>query len=263
MDTILLLKLFLVPALIYIVTMAGRRWGPTVAGWMAAFPIVSGPILLVFTVEHGAQFASRAAQGTLLAVLAGLTFSLAYAWASARFKVLGSMACALAAYVLALVLLRYVQLAPEPVFAIVLLALLVAPRLFPHPPVRSADLGTAPNDLPWRMLLAMLLVLLVTFFAANLGPRMSGFLAMFPVLSSVLVGFSHRYSGRAFAVALLRGIVFGYFSFATFCFVLINLLPTHAWAAAFAAAFGCALLVQMATKLQLILASKRRRVKYG
>jgi hypothetical protein len=263
MDTILLLKLFLVPALIYIVTVAGRKWGPTVAGWMAAFPVVAGPILIVFTVEHGAQFGSRAAQGTLLAVLAGLTFSLAYAWASARFKVLGSMACALAAYVLALVALRYVQLAPGPMFAIVLCALLVAPLLFPHPPVRSSELGSAPNDLPWRMLLAMLLVLLVTIFAAQLGPRMSGFLAMFPVMSSVLVGFSHRYSGRAFAVAMLRGVVFGYFSFATFCFVLINLLPTQTSVSAFAAAFGCALLVQIMTKLQLVLTSRRRRVKYG
>jgi hypothetical protein len=56
MTAIIFLKLFLVPALIYAVTLAGRKWGPTVAGWMSAFPIVAGPILLVFTMEHGAQF---------------------------------------------------------------------------------------------------------------------------------------------------------------------------------------------------------------
>lgn len=257
MPATLLLKLFLVPALIYIVTMAGRKWGPTVAGWMAAFPVVAGPILMVFTAEHGVQFGSRAAQGTLLAVLAVLTFNLVYVWASARFTVVGSMVCALLAWALALSGLRYVQLAPEPVFAIVLFALLVAPQLFPHLPARLAETGTAPNDLPWRMLLAMLLVLLVTFSAAHLGPRMSGFLAMFPVMSIVLTGFSHRYSGRAFAVSLLRGIAFGYFSFATFCFVLIKLLPTQAVAIAFIAAFGCALMVQISVKLRLVMASKR------
>jgi hypothetical protein len=111
------------------------------------------------------------------------------------------------------------------------------------------------------MLLAMLLVLFVTFSAANLGPRMSGFLAMFPVMSAVLAGFSLHYSGRAFAVSLLRGIVFGFFSFATFCIVLIELLPRQAPAIAFLSAFGCALAVQVSVKLLLIFASKLRRDK--
>jgi hypothetical protein len=45
MNAVLLLKLLLVPLLIYLVTLAGRRWGPAVAGWLSAFPIVAGPIL--------------------------------------------------------------------------------------------------------------------------------------------------------------------------------------------------------------------------
>ena len=58
MPLILLLKLLLVPSLIYAVTLVGRRWGPGVAGWMSAFPIVSGPILLTVTLEQGAAFAA-------------------------------------------------------------------------------------------------------------------------------------------------------------------------------------------------------------
>ncbi len=261
MSAILLLKLFLVPILIYTITMVGRKWGPTVAGWMSAFPIVAGPILLVFSLEHGAQFGTQAAQGTLLAVLAVLVFNLSFVWASAKFKIAGTLASSLGAWALALLGLRPVQLGPELCFVLVLGALLIAPHLFPHPPVRSADLHPSPNDLPWRMLLALLLVLMVTFLAAQLGPRMSGFLAMFPVMSTVLAGFSLHYSGRAFTVALLRGIVFGYFSFATFCIVLIELLPAHAIAMAFLGAFGCALLVQIAVKFVLIHASKLRRKK--
>jgi cobalamin synthase len=81
---ILLLKLFLVPALIYAVTLVGRKWGPGVAGWMSAFPIMSGPILLTVTLEQGAAFAARAAEGTLLAVVAVLVFSVVYAWVAER-----------------------------------------------------------------------------------------------------------------------------------------------------------------------------------
>ena len=47
MSLVFILKLILVPALIAGVTLAGRRWGPAVAGWLSAFPVVAGPILLV------------------------------------------------------------------------------------------------------------------------------------------------------------------------------------------------------------------------
>jgi hypothetical protein len=38
MNAVLVLKLALVPMLILGVTLAGRRWGPSVAGWLSAFP---------------------------------------------------------------------------------------------------------------------------------------------------------------------------------------------------------------------------------
>jgi lipoprotein signal peptidase len=81
--------------------LAGRKWGPEVAGWLSAFPIVSGPILLTISLEQGAAFAAAAAEGTLLAVIAILVFSVAYAWASIRNGVAGSMILALLAYLLA------------------------------------------------------------------------------------------------------------------------------------------------------------------
>jgi ABC-type nickel/cobalt efflux system permease component RcnA len=74
-----------------------------------------------------------------------------------------------------------------------------------------------------------------------LGPRLSGLLAMFPVMSTVLVAFSHRQSGADFAVRLLRGMVYGYYAFASFCLVLALALPEFGIAAAFALALGVAL----------------------
>jgi hypothetical protein len=105
-----------------------------------------------------------------------------------------------------------------------------------------------PVDLPWRMLSAAVSVLLVTFSARRLGSRLSGFLAMFPVMSSVLVGFSHRCIGRAFAVALLRGMTLGYFSFATFCLVVSLLLREQSIAEAFSISLLCASMVHLCVK---------------
>jgi hypothetical protein len=101
------------------------------------------------------------------------------------------------------------------------------------------------------MLAAAVLVLFVTFSARRLGARLSGFLAMFPVMSTVLVGFSHHCSGRTFAIALLRGMTFGYFAFATFCLAVSILLREQPITEAFSIGLLCALIVQLAVRRNL------------
>ena len=125
-------------------------------------------------------------------------------------------------------------------FGAVIAALLLAPVAFPAVP-RWVTGRTSGNDLPWRMAAAAVLVLLVSATAAAVGPRLAGLLAMFPVMSTVLVGFSHRQSGGAFAVKLLRGMIAGYYAFACFCAVLAWLLADHGIAWAFGAALAVAL----------------------
>lgn len=243
---IFLLKLLLVPVLIALVTLAGRRWGPGVAGWLSAFPIVSGPILLVISLEQGPAFAASAAGNTLLAVLAILVFSVAYA-RCAHLGMGRALSAALLAYGLAVLALRAVSLPLWLGFAAVVIALLLAPRLFGPAPAQAAAVKPA-NDLPWRMLAGALLSLSVSYAAARLGPRLAGLFAMFPVMSTVLVGFSHRANGPGFAVALLRGMVNGYYAFAVFCLALSLLLGSQPIGLAFLLATGAALVVQLGVK---------------
>ena len=72
----LALKLLLVPSFLLLVTLAGKRWGPSVAGWLAGLPVVAGPIMFVLAVEHGELFTAHAATAALSAVFASVTFSL-------------------------------------------------------------------------------------------------------------------------------------------------------------------------------------------
>jgi len=58
---LLALKLLLVPALLAAISMAGKRWGPGVAGWLAGFPSLTGPILLFLALERGPEFTTQAA----------------------------------------------------------------------------------------------------------------------------------------------------------------------------------------------------------
>ena len=49
---ILVLKLLLAPLLIYVVTLAGRRWGPTVSGFLIGLPPSEVQRLLQPTLVH-------------------------------------------------------------------------------------------------------------------------------------------------------------------------------------------------------------------
>lgn len=242
LDMLLAVKLLLVPLLIAVVTLVGRRYGAVTAGWLSAFPILSGPILAIIAIEQGPEFAAAAAQGTLLAVLALLVFSLSYAWAAESRSWPHCLFVALATYGLAVIGLRLVQAPLGMTLVTVLAGLLLAPLAFPRVPawVREKSSG---KDLPWRMLAAAVLVLIVTSAAQALGPRLAGLLAMFPVMSTVLVGFTHRESGGAVAIRMLRGMIYGYFGFAIFCATLALALPALPILQSFALALAAAIAV--------------------
>src|SRR5690348_1977990 len=75
----------LAPALVASASLAGRRYGPRVGGWLIGFPVVAGPVLWFYAREQGAAFASGAAAGTVLGTLSLCGFLAAYAWSATRF----------------------------------------------------------------------------------------------------------------------------------------------------------------------------------
>lgn len=252
MVIVLGLKLALVPSLIGGVTLAGRRWGPGVAGWLSAFPVVSAPILFFIALEQGAQFAAHAAIATLSGVLAILVFGVSYAWAAVRYSWKVSALFSFACYLLAVAALNLwaPSLLAAGIAAVV--ALVVAPRFYPEPVSSATAAVRAPhNDIWWRMIAGAVLVLLVTHFSSRLGPRLSGLFAMFPLIASVLAVFSHVNSGVPFTIRLMRSMVLGYYAFTSFCVVLALALPQLGIVPAFLSALGAAALVQGASSIYL------------
>src|SRR3954465_7099493 len=79
------LKLTLAPALVGGASLAGRRFGPQVGGWLIGFPVVAGPVLWFYAREQGAAFAAGAAAGTVLGVLSLCLFLAIYAMCAVRF----------------------------------------------------------------------------------------------------------------------------------------------------------------------------------
>src|ERR1700694_151832 len=98
--TMLLLKLILTPLLLGGVTLVGRKFGPTVSGWLVGLPLTSGPVSFFLALEQGTKFAAHAAQGTLMGVISLSAFCVVYCWLSLRF---GWLLCWLGSWVAYLV----------------------------------------------------------------------------------------------------------------------------------------------------------------
>ena len=92
-------------------------------------------------------------------------------------------------------------------------------------------------------------MLALTAASGALGPHLSGLLAPFPIMTSVLAVFTHAHGGFAQVSVLLRNFLFGFYGFAAFCFALAIALPALATATAFGLATMAAIAVQATTFL--------------
>lgn len=239
----LLIRLLLVPTLVVLITLAGRRWGPAVAGWLTGFPVVAGPILLVISLEQGPAFAAGAALWALTGVMANVSFGVAYSWSATRLPWWLCLPVATAVFAIVALALTSYPLSPLAALALTVAGLWLAPRAFPRVAIRLPAKAPPRGELAARMLAGTGMVLAVTYFANGLGPHLSGVATAYPVMSLVLAVFSHSVAGSGFAIHLLRGVVGGLYAFAAFCFTVAVLLPTLGAAYGFPLALTAALAV--------------------
>ncbi len=230
---ILVLKLVLVPSLLATVTLVARRWGANVAGWLASFPIVAGPVLLVVTLEQGAAFGARAAGAAVAGIAPTMLFVVLYAHLSIRFRWWQAVLLGYAGWAVAVALLTRAPAGLGVSAAIGGAGLALAMLLVRSPP--GPSLPQKPNqlELPARMLVGVLLTFATSALAAAFGARLAGYAAIFPLVASVVASFSHALHGRDAAVRFLAGMCRGMWSVATFALVLALLLPRTSLVPAF------------------------------
>ena len=254
----LALKLVVTPVLVGAASLAGRRWGAAVSGWLVGIPFTSGPIAFFLALSLGTHFAAAAAAGILAGTASQAAFCLAYAWTARRAGWPPSLLAAIAVFMVVTAAFDLV-VPPAPLtFAGMIGVLAVALWLMPR------DLRLAPEpavafpawDIPARVAVATTFVVLLTSVAPVLGPRLAGLVAPFPLYATVLAVFAHRLGGAGPAIGVLRGLVLGLFAFAVFFFALAELLDRSGIAAAFVVAILLALAVQAAS----LTAGRRMRI---
>jgi hypothetical protein len=206
-------------------------------------PVVAGPVLVFVTIEQGAVFGAQAAHATLAGLIGTVAFTVVYARTSER---LPWYACLLLGW-LTFGVTAYALFVLQPTLAMSLVALFAATiagrRMLPAIAEPTSPATNPRADLPLRLVATATLVLVLTAVADRLGPRLSGLLNAFPVLTTIITAFTHAQGGSAATIAFVSAFVRSIMGFGMFCFVLALALVRVNLAAALLSALAGQLIV--------------------
>ncbi len=224
---ILVLKLVLAPVIIGSASLAGRKWGPTVSGWIVGLPLTSGPVIFFLALSHDASFAANAALGVISGGISLVVYALTYAWLARRFRWYVALFGSLTVFAISTTLLQNVTFPLIPIFLVVCTMITLGLVLMPKGEAESGEAKPGNWDIPSRILIGTSFILFITGSASFLGPRLTGLLTTVPLYVTILTIFAHRHQGPAAAAHVLRGLLYGLFAFAGF-FITLGLLIERA-----------------------------------
>ena len=237
-----LLRLALVPAAVWLASLAARRWGHTVSGYLGGMPLIGGPITLFLALDHGIDFAARSAMVTLAAILGQAAHLMTFAHLARRgARWSAALVSGWASF--ALVAFAVTRLALTPLVALALAAagLIAAWFLLPRPTAHAPLPRVPPAELRLRLLAALVLAAVILWSANTFGAVVSGILLSLPVTGSIMPPFTLALYGADAVARLTRGFVVGLCGFTAFFFVLAAAGPATGIVIAFASAIAAAL----------------------
>jgi hypothetical protein len=240
----LVFKLLLTPLFVGLISLAGRRWGAQVSGWLVGLPLTSAPITLFLTLEQGTAFAARVAQGTMMGLISQAVFCVIYAWLSFKANWIGCWLVGWGAFFATTLVFEQITVFFPLIFVGVVIALLVALLLWPKQYGKVIEAKPPSWELPGRIVITTGFVLGLTAAAQVLGPHLSGLLAPLPLYATVFAIFSQRFQGAATARQVLHGVIISSFACAVFFLVVAGLIEQWSIVATFSVATLSALLTQ-------------------
>ena len=196
----LALKLTLVPLFLLAVSVSGKWWGPSIAGWLSGLPLIAGPILFLLVLEHGPVFGAQAAALSLSAILASEAFNFAYAWSCRSRHWSFSLAVGMVAWLVVAIGLSMLPTSPAYGLGAALLAIVFGQAFLPESKAVAKSAPLTGADLVGRMFAGTVLTLIVTALSSVVGAKWSGLLAVFPLFGIVLSVSSHRTHGPDFVI---------------------------------------------------------------
>jgi hypothetical protein len=244
------LRLTLVLAAVWLASLAGRRWGHAVSGYLGGFPLIGGPITFYLALDYGTAFAAQSATVTLAAIAGQAAHLLAFAHAARRAPWPAALAAGWASFAVVASALALLPLGPWIALALALGGLAAAWRWLPRPRGAAALPAIPAAELRLRLAAALGLAVAILWSARTFGPVVSGVLLSVPVTGSIMPPFTLALYGADAAARLVRGFIVGLAGFTAFFFVVaVGVVPLGATQAFLAAVLAALAAVFGASKI--------------
>ena len=204
---VLALRMAVAAAFVITASIVTERSGPAIGALVATLPVSAGPSYIFLSIDHDAAFIAQSALASLPMNAATVLMCLVFVHLARHRGMLVSLAAGIAVWFVFAVLVRSFQWTLLAGIILNVAALAVCLPLVQRFRAEKMPLITRRwFDIPLRAALVAMLVAIVVTLSNVVGPRVSGTIALFPVVfTSLILILQPRIGGPATAAVLANG----------------------------------------------------------
>ncbi|UPT96978.1 hypothetical protein J4G48_0001945 [Bradyrhizobium barranii subsp. apii] len=252
----LVLRMAIAAAFVVSASFIAERTGPVIGGLVATLPISAGPSYVFLALDHDAAFIAQGALSSLPVNAATIVLGFTYVVLAQRNNLLVSAGSAVAVWIVLASIIRLFDWTLTAGLAVNLVAFgICIPLLARYRHVKMPLVTRRWYDSPFRASLVATLVAIVVSTSGWVGPRVSGVIALYPIVFTSMMVILHPRIGGPPTAAVLANSAWGLLGFGLAIAVL------HVAVTQFGSAIGlsCALATCIGWNLTLWWMGRRKR----
>lgn len=230
---VLLLRMAISAAFVVTASIITERSGPVIGALVATLPISAGPSYVFLALDHDADFIAQGSLASLPINAATIFMCLTYVVLAQRHNLSVSFGSAVGVWIVMASIIRQFDWTLTAGLAVNLIAFgICIPLLAGYRDVKMPLVIRRWYDVPMRAALVATLVAIVVATSGWVGPRISGVIALYPVVFTSIMVILHPRIGGLPTAAVLANSAWGLLGFG------IAIAVLHVTVVAFGAAVG-------------------------
>jgi hypothetical protein len=201
-------------AFVLVAAMVTERAGPTIGALVATLPISTGPVYVFLSLDHDAAFIAQGALASLPVNAATIVLALTYVVLAQRHSFALSVGTAVAVWIVLASIIRLFDWSLTAGLAVNLVAFgICIPLLAKYRHAKMPLVTRRWYDIPFRASLVATLVAIVVSTSGWVGPRVSGVIALYPIVFTSMMVILHPRIGGPPTAAVLANSAWGLLGF--------------------------------------------------
>jgi hypothetical protein len=210
----LLLRMAVAAAFVVSASVITERSGPVIGALVATLPISAGPSYVFLAIDHDAAFIAQGALSSLPVNAATIFLGLTYVVLAQRHSFAVSAGSAVAVWIALASIIRLFDWTLTAGLAVNLVAFgICIPLLAQYRHVKMPLVTRRWYDIPFRASLVATLVAIVVSTSGWVGPRVSGVIALYPIVFTSMMVILHPRIGGPPTAAVLANSAWGLLGF--------------------------------------------------